>query len=282
MSVNTLPEANKADADEVTILLKDFAATVYDNEAVINETLYSIEYDDKEHTISVKTNPVADVYYKLGDGTETTTAPVIKNPGTYKITYRVAVPDGYDQTLKTAQTITVTIGATVPEIEVTTYAGEYKLVLVYTDVDNAHFRYGNSASLMLDVTAAGYNYTDDEGNVSDHEYKHVYGYVVPSIMLDASTYADNDAYRANVKFELGGNVVPVTPYDYNVNCSANNIVDIADVIYTRSVYNTVQSNMVESCMKRILKADANVDKTTGERDKTVNTDDITIVKDNQR
>ncbi len=280
MSVNTLPTANTAEADNVTILLKDFTVTVYDktdeDEKFITSTTYNFPYDAKEHTVSIATVPAATVYYtyKVDDGAvseESTTAPVIKDPGTYTITYRVDVPAGYDQTATTAQTITVTIGATIPKIEVAQYVSDYKLVLVYTDVDNAHFKYGDSDVLMLDVTEAGYMYTDDDGNVDDHPYKHVYGYVVPSIMLDDTTYADNDVYKAKVEFVFGGNVTPVGEYNYNVNCSVDEVVDIADVIYTRSVYNTVDANMVESYMKRILKADVT-------KSKEVNNDDITDVK----
>ena len=261
MSIASYPAA-ATEGDKVKILLKDFSVSVkYNGEDVVGNKV-EVPYDGNEHKIDVATEPSATVQYSTdGGATWTTEVPTFTEYGEHKFMYNVDVPAGYDPTATNPVTITVNITEPEKVVEVTTYAGDYKLVLVYTDVDGVYFTYGDNSTLMLDVTAAGYKYTDAEGNVSDHQYKKVYGYVVPAEMIDASTYADASVYASKVKFANGTAKTPtvVTSYDYNVNCDpeAATVADLADVVYTQSVYNTIDSSMMEKYMKAILKADVN-------------------------
>lgn len=279
-AIGSLPAAEVGAPEEVTILLKDFTVTVMHNDTEVTELPLTIPYDGEEHIILVETEPAATVYYTVNDGTESTTAPVLTEPGTYTITYWVDVPDGYDQTAKAPVTITVTVGEPEYLVEVAAgnYVSGYKLILVYTNTDKAYFNYDGSETLMPDVTAAGYRYVDDSGMESTETYQHVYGYVVPTIMVDDETAADDEAYKAKVQFTTQGTPAVVNPYDYNINCDNAAAADLADVIYITSVYNATDSSMVEAYMKQILKADAFTD-ADGKRDKKVDMSDITPVKD---
>ena len=259
MAMNTYPQAKVAPADNVTILLNEFKTTVNVDGNAITGTTSSIPFDNAPHTISVTTEPQETVYYSVNGGAETTNAPVIKDAGTYTITYWVDVPAGYDQTARTPKTFTFTIGAPDYEVEIAGYTGSSKLVLVYTNADNANFKYGNNNELMYDVTDAGYKYNQTQ-------YKHVYGYVVPNVYL-GTLYADGAYYASQINFVQGG-THEVVAYDYNVNCSSDNLVNMEDVIYTIGVYNG-KSDV--SAMRRVLKADVN-------HDKVVNNDDATLVK----
>lgn len=277
MASSTYPAATPVN-DEVKILLNDFTVSVkYKGDDVVNNKV-DIPYDGNTHRIDVTTEPDAKVWYSIDEGqTWVEDVPEFTEYGEHKLTYKVDVPDGYDQTAKTPVTITVNIIEPTRLVEVVDYVTGYKLVLVYTNVDGAYFTYDDRNTLMLDVTAAGYNYTDAEGNVSNEEYAHVYGYVVPREMLDAETAQGNEFYEQKVKFAVNTNATPVVvnPYDYNVNCDPleETIANLADVVYTSGVFNAKDVSMEEAYMKAILKADVY-------RSKTVNNDDITAVKNN--
>lgn|GEM_PF-1767477 len=279
MSNSTYPAATVVN-DKVTILLKNFKVTVqYNGEDVVNNKV-DIHYDGNAHKIDVTTEPDAKVWYSTDEGqTWVENVPEFTEYGEHKLTYKVDVPDGYDQTAKTPVTITVNIIAPVFLVEVTDYVASdvagYKLVLVYTDVEGAYFTYGDRSVLMLDVSAAGYKYTDENGNVSSENYPYVYGYVVPAEMKDADTFQNADFYKSKVKFANNATTAPevVGPYDYNINCDlpTETVANLADVVYTNGVYNMNNASMEEAYMKAILKADAF-------RSKNVNTEDVATVK----
>lgn len=279
MSNSTYPEA-KVENDEVKILLKDFTVTVKHentNEVITGDSV-QIDYDGNAHKITVTTDPVCDIYYSTDNGnTWTTDAPEFTKYGIYTITYKADVPNGYDQSAKTPVTITVEIGEPEKVVEVADYVSGYKLILVYTDADGAYFTYADRTTLMLDVTSAGYKYIDEQGNVSSHDYRHVYGYVVAAEMKDADTYQSADFYKSNVKFAANTTSTPevITSYDYDVNCSEKQApftANLSDVVFTTSVYN---SNIEEAYMKAILKADTNRE---GDNAKIVDGSDIADVK----
>ena len=279
MSSSTYPAA-KVENEEVKILLKDFTLTVkHENtNEIITGTSVQIPYDGKAHKIAVITDPVCDVHYSTdGGNTWTTDAPEFTKHGEYTLTYKADVPDGYDQSAKTPVTITVNIVEPEKVVEVADYVSGYKLILVYTNADDAYFTYADNTTLMLDVTAAGYKYTDEQGNVSATDYAHVYGYVVPAQMKDEETFQSADFYKSNVKFAANTASTPevISSYDYDVNCSnltAPYVANLADVVFTTGVYN---SNIEEAYMKAILKADANRE---GDNAKKVDGSDIADVK----
>ena len=280
MASSSYPAATPIN-DEVKILLNDFIVSVkYKAEDVANNKVI-IPYDGNAHKIDITTEPKAKVWYSTDEGqTWVEDLPEFSEYGEHKLTYKVDVPDGYDQTAKNPVTIIVNIIEPDKFVEVVEYVSEYKLVLVYTKVDNAYFTYGDRETLMLDVTAAGYQYTDDAGNTSDETYK-VYGYVVPREMVDEETAQNDDFYKNKVKFVANatGKPAAVNPYDYNVNCdpSAETIANLADVVYTSGVFNAQDKSMEESYMKAILKADVCREATSL---KCVDNDDITAVKNN--
>ena len=262
MSKTSYPPANVAAADSVKILLRDFKVTAKLDGTEITGTAYEVPFDNKDHTITVETepavtDPVAIVHYSVNGEAETTTAPTFKNAGKYTIKYWVDVPAGYKQDAKTPKTITFTIGAPKIDVEIADYTDNSKLVLVYTNTDGAVFEYGKSDELMYDVTDAGYEYKQTK-------YTHVYGYVVPNVLFGAE-YADDAYYKSQIKFVQGGTPV-VVAYDENVNCHGD--VDIADVIYTIGFYEGTLNN---NDMQRLLKADV-------DHSKKVNGDDATLVK----
>lgn len=124
---------------------------------------------------------------------------------------------------------------------------------------------------MYDVTAAGYQYTDDDLNTYINQFKHIYGLVVPALgSTEGDAFVPNN-YRAKVSpanNETGTTPFVINPYDEDINYS--NIVDINDVSAGFAVYNA-RENYMENLMKVVIKADV-------DKDKMVDISDINRIK----
>lgn len=245
----------------VTIKLRDYIVAVKVDGVDQTSDEVSFSYDDKEHTFEVITVPTASVSYKVNG--EDVTSVVIKEEGTYTISYTVTPELGYAPIEKS---FTVVIEKPVYEVEVAIgdamdakdYVSGKKIVLVYTDTDNVTFAYDGNA--MIDVSESAYKYNGTD-------YKHVYAFVT-----DAISGATVDDYKAKVvhSYELVCEKLDA----YNADLNLDNAYDIQDVTVGFGIYNVYDgyySNV--KYQKNILKADTN-------NDKCVNDDDTSnIVRD---
>ncbi|MBE7047324.1 MAG: hypothetical protein E7396_07920 [Ruminococcaceae bacterium] len=248
---STQVEALNNEKATVTIKLIDYQIKLYaDNNEVINTDNIEFAYDNKDHTFRVETVPAATVEYKVNG--EAKTDVVIKEEGEYVIEYTIIPEDGYQGV---TDTFTITIGA--PEYVIEVGADDYvagkKIVLVYTNTDNAFFKY--DGNLMIDVSERGYKYEDTTA------YTHVFAYVTSAV-----SGATDDDYKANVS-HLYSSEGLYTIAEYNNDINFDTELDIRDITSEFAVYN-VNADVFRYVryQKNILKADTDGNKTVGLND----------------
>lgn len=237
-------EALNNEKATVNIKLKDYKVVVKvdDNEIAAGETTREFAYDDNEHTFKVDTIPTATVEYKVNGRTVNNV--VIKNEGKYEIEYSVIAETGY-RAITSTYTITVGAPKYVIEIGATEYVAGKKIVLVYTNTDNAFFKY--DGNLMIDVTSSGYKYND---GTTETQYAHVFAFVT-----DVVTGASDDDYKANVSHLYSSSgLYTIAQYDNDINFDTD--LDIRDITSEYAVYN-VNADVFRYIryQKNILKAD---------------------------
>lgn len=250
---------------------KDFGAP--DPTELTNSTGYTIE-------LTQPTTATGNALVAEGDlGTIT----LVREPGeakkTYKVTasytpnrnYEVTVVDGKLEIGKPQFVVEVVDNALLKGGDVKAdYVAGYRLVLVYTNVDNAFFNYGGVN--MFDVTASGYKYVDYDYATGTApagvEYKHVYGLVVPSIGVYEATEEYHKQYESRVGYSFDFVDKPEkVVYDNDINLTE--VLDVNDYSMTNGIYNVIYNS--SRFAKNFLKADVN-------HDKMVDTDDAGAVK----
>ena len=220
------------------------------------------------YTLST-TAPTGDPIVTEGDlGTIT----LVREPGeakkTYKVTasytpnrnYEVTVVDGRLDIGAPAYVVEVVDNALLKGGDVKAdYVAGYRLVLVYTNVDNAFFNYGGVN--MFDVTASGYKYVDYNYATGTApagvEYKHVYGLVVPSIGRYEATAEYHKQYESRLGYSFDFVDKPEkVVYDNDINLTE--VLDVNDYSMTNGIYNVIFNS--SRFAKNFLKADVNHDK----------------------
>ncbi len=262
VTINTVLEVTPRPVTiKVNDFVKDFGKP--DPAELTNSTGYTIEL----------TQPATATGEALVEAGDLGTITLVREPGeakkTYKVTasytpnrnYEVTVVDGKLEIGKPAFKVEVVDNALLKGGDVKAdYVAGYRLVLVYTDVDNAFFNYGGAN--MFDVTARGYkyvdyNYTENTATESTEAYKHVYGLVVPSIGRYEATAEYHDRYKSRVgySFDMVDKPEKVV-YDNDINLSE--FLDVNDYSMTNGIYNVIFNS--SRFAKNFLKADVNGDK----------------------
>ena len=261
VTINTVLEVTPR---PVTITVGTFSKAygAPDPAELTNSTGYTIE-------LTQPTTAIGNALVAEGDlGTIT----LVREPGeakkTYKVTasytpnrnYEVTVVDGRLDIGAPAYVVEVVDNALLKGGDVKAdYVAGYRLVLVYTNVDNAFFNYGGVN--MFDVTASGYKYVDYDyttGTVpAGVEYKHVYGLVVPSIGVYEATEEYHKQYESRVGYSFDFVDKPEkVVYDNDINLTE--VLDVNDYSMTNGIYNVIFNS--SRFAKNFLKADVNHDK----------------------
>lgn len=240
-----------ANNDKVTVkinLIDYQVVKLFDGNEVIGDK--TISYDGAEHVFKVETIPTATVKYTV-NGVAVTDVKITE-VGTYNITYTVENAIGYAAVTGNF-VLTVAEPEYVVEVnfggngEVGDYVAGKKIVLVYTNAENAFFKY--DGKLMLDVTERGYKYNGTD------EYEHVFAFVTTAIQG-----GELEDYEMEVEpiYSASG-LYTIAAYDADLNFDT--FKDLQDITTAYGVYNvnsTIFANI--KYQRNILKADTNGDK----------------------
>lgn len=244
-------EVAAANNSKVTVKIEliDYEVALKVDGEVAPEGTVSINYDNAEHTFVIDTIPQATVEYKVNG--EAVTSVSVKDYGIYKIEYTVVSETGY-RAVEGSYTLIIdkpeyVVEVNLERVDGADYVDGKKIVLVYTNTENAFFKY--DGKLMVNVSASGYKYNNTT------EYRYVFAYVTDAI-------ADGELadYEAEIDVIYSdADLYTITAYDYDLNF--DNKEDIRDVTTAYGVYNVhpiLFTNI--KYQKQLLKADIKKDK----------------------
>lgn len=159
-------------------------------------------------------------------------------------------------------------------IENLEYVAGYSIVLVYTNETGVSFKYGTDQ--MYDVTSFGYKYNNNNYGNGSTPYAKVFELVVKGVADNSLVYASN-AQANQLSLPSGyTNKMPdgqgyigneyVNDVNNTERISGKSLVDMDDMTFIQSVYNTNSGNMAKTNMQKIIRSDVNRDKIVDNKD----------------